>query len=97
MLTISVSGQTISIVGEMQVHYLQTLKEGLAQALQSPEPLMVDLGGVRDVDVAGLQTLLAFVKSRAGHAPTSLGGAQPSLLRALELTGLDRHLAACLA
>jgi anti-anti-sigma factor len=95
MLTATVSQRTMTLVGELQVHHLHELKADLNQALEESDLAVVDVSGVNDVDVAGLQLLLAFFQS-AGHrsSPCKLTGIGPGLRKALQLTGLEQPFAA---
>ncbi len=93
MLTSVLNGQNLSIAGELQVQYLDSLKDALDQALAYPQPLDVDLAGVSEADLAGLQLLLAFSQARREVGETRFIGVQPSLEKALALTGLDALLA----
>lgn len=92
MLTCVLSGQTLSMAGELQVQYLDSLKGTLEQARAVTQPLEVDLTGVGEVDLAGLQMLLAFARARDGVGATRLTGFQPTVTKALALTGLDSLL-----
>lgn len=89
MLTCALDGRTLSIAGELQVQYLESLKGSLDQASAVHEPLTVDVSGVVEVDLAGLQMLLAFLRARKGVGSTSLLGVQPSVSRAMQLMGMD--------
>lgn len=93
MLTCALAGRTLSIAGELQVQYLESLKGSLDQASTVPEPMTVDVSGVTEIDLAGLQMLLAFLRARQGVGASALHGTQPSVLRAMQLMGMDALLA----
>lgn len=92
MLTCALAGQTLSIAGELQVQYLDSLKGSLDQASAVPGPLTVDVSGVTEIDLAGLQLLLAFLRARKGAGPSLLRGMQASVSRATQLMGMDALL-----
>lgn len=94
MLTCQASADTISIAGKLQVHFLDAIQDCLRAALDQPQGLTVDISAVSEVDMAGLQLLLAFLRTRQAVAPTGLRGAPPFLARAMEISGLDSHFAA---
>jgi ABC-type transporter Mla MlaB component len=93
MLTCQGTGETISIAGKLQVHFLDAIQDCLRAALDRPQALTVDVSGLSEVDLAGLQLLLAFLRTRPATWPTSLFGVQPFLARAMQLAGLDNHFA----
>lgn len=93
MLTCALDGRTLTIAGELQVQYLESLKESLDQAAVLSEPLAVDINGVMEIDLAGLQLLLAFLRARGGVGASSLRGIQPSVAKAMQLMGMDFLLA----
>lgn len=94
MLTCVLSEQRLSLAGELQIQYLDSLKETLDQARTLPQTLEVDMAGVEEVDLAGLQLILAFARAREGIGETRLQGLQPAVTKALSLSGLDSLLAA---
>jgi anti-anti-sigma factor len=96
MLTCQGTADTISIAGKLQVHFLDLIQDCLRAALDQPQALTVDLSGVSEVDVAGLQMILSFLNTRRASSPTSLRGDQPFLARAMQLSGLDSQFASYL-
>ena len=96
MLSCEMAGDTLVIKGELQVHSADLLAEHLDKAGEASQTLRLDLSGVTDVDLAGLQLLLALARSRPAPGALVLCGIKPHLLKALELTGLHGHLAAFL-
>ncbi len=91
MLTCSHNQGQVILEGELQVAFLDSLKDCLEQALPIEQTVEVDMAQVATVDVAGLQLLLAFLESRQGIGPTNLKKAPPVFHKALELTGLQDH------
>jgi anti-anti-sigma regulatory factor len=93
VLTYALAGRTLSIAGELQVQYLESLKDSLDQASTMPEPMTIDVSGVTEIDLAGLQMLLAFLRARKGAGSSSLHGIQPSVFKAMQIMGMDALLA----
>ncbi len=97
MLSCQRDDGVLAISGDLQVQHLADLVQALSACVDLPQDLVLDLTGVMAADLAGLQLLLAFLRSRPPQVSTRLSGLRPPLLNALELTGLDKHLAAYLA
>jgi len=97
VLETNLSEGKITLAGELHIRFLAELKDVLWQALGTNQELEVDVSRVNDLDVAGLQLLLAFLRSRQASAPTKLVGTPPAFSRALELTGLKEHFASFMA
>ena len=79
------------VQGELQISFLETLQDCLDPALHQSPPLEIDVSGISEVDIPGLQLLLAFLLSRGEEGPVSLINPSPVLLKALGLSGLDEH------
>ncbi len=92
MLDYQLSGGELSLSGQLRVQFLDIFKEGLSQAASQGRATRVDLSQVREADLAGLQLLLAWLRSDAGPG-TRLQGLPRSLERAIGLSGLKEHLA----
>lgn len=97
MLTCERQAEAIAIQGELQVQFLESLKEYLLPELTTPGPLILDLAAVNAVDLAGLQFLLAFAQSRRSHGAIKLANLPPAMDKALELSGLNQHFQPFLA
>ena len=97
MLTCDRQGDAIAIQGELQVQFLESLKEYLLPELLSPQTVVIDLSAVSGVDLAGLQFLLAFAQSRQGHGAIRLANLPSAMDKALELSGLTEHFGPFLA
>ncbi|MDJ0763480.1 MAG: STAS domain-containing protein [Myxococcota bacterium] len=79
---------TVILTGDATVHYVERLYEQLKDLLQdAPDHLIIDLGKMQSIDLAGAQVLIAFKRS---VAPTtvSLRGCSESVYLRLERTGL---------
>ncbi len=93
MLTCNQVPDGLALEGELQVAFLERLKDALAPALDRAEPLTLDVSGISEIDVAGLQLVLAFLRSRHAETQTRLVGAGEVFKRALDLTGMAEHYA----
>ena len=84
----------VRLAGELDLYNAPAVREALANALaRGPERLVVDLSDVTFVDSTALAT---FVEARANlGSGERFALAAPGLAarRALEVSGLDRHLA----
>lgn len=97
MLTCERTAEAIAIQGELQVQFLESLKEYLLPELNAPGPVVLDLAAITGVDLAGLQFLLAFVQSRRKHGAIKLANLPAAMNKALVLSGIDQHLRPLLA
>jgi ABC-type transporter Mla MlaB component len=93
MLSCELEGGRLALKGELQVGFLERTSNRMAETLASPDPLVVDVAGVSEVDLAGVQLLLSFLQSKKNLAAVSLDGVAPIFAKALELTGLAEHYA----
>ncbi|MHC8287258.1 STAS domain-containing protein [Pseudomonas sp. XS1P51] len=50
----------LSLVGELNIYSAAAVLQELLQALETRQPLEIDLEGVEDFDTAGVQLLLVF-------------------------------------
>ncbi|MCA1906443.1 MAG: STAS domain-containing protein [Desulfarculus sp.] len=92
MLTCERQGGAIAIRGELQVQFLESLKEYLLPELNAPGVVVLDLSAVTGVDLAGLQFLLAFAQSRRKHGAIQLANLPTAMNKALALSGIDQRL-----
>ncbi len=83
---------TLVLEGTWSIHYVDKLKTKLEELLRGDFPSAVDLSGVEWIDTAGMQLLLALL--RKAKAGVVLRGMNPDVLRCLEVTGIDRVIAA---
>lgn len=79
--------------GELQVSFLERLKDALAPIIEQNGSITIDVSGITEVDVAGLQLILSFLLSRQDRAQTRLTGVGDVFKRALQLTGLAEQYA----
>ncbi len=89
--------QTLRIEGELTIYTAQEVHQRLAQALApdaAPAPLCVDLGGVTELDTAGVQLLLAArAQAQARQRGWRLLGLATPLREVIALLGVDGVLA----
>ncbi|GAA5784224.1 hypothetical protein GCM10007860_17040 [Chitiniphilus shinanonensis] len=75
--------------GELTVMHAAGLKDELLAALAAGDALNVDLGGIEDIDTAGVQLLLLLKREAARQGRSvSYGGHSGPVLSALELLDL---------
>lgn len=92
MLTCESGDGRLMVRGELQIQFLESLKEYLQAQMTAPGTLVLDFAGVEDVDLAGLQLVTAFAHSRKQFGELKLANLSPIMIKALALSGLDRHL-----
>jgi len=85
----------VSVAGELDAHTAEILKDTVWEALSSHAPLqlIVDLLAVSFIDSRGLGVLTEGAKLARGRGGDLVVVSDDvSILRTLEITGLDRHL-----
>jgi ABC-type transporter Mla MlaB component len=87
MLNCQLNEQVLYLEGQLQVHHLDKIKTDLAALANDNQPLQVDFSRVEDVDVAGLQIMLAFLQSR--KSATKVQRLSAELAKGLAITGLE--------
>lgn len=92
MLTCSSGDGRLKVSGELQIQFLESLKQYLQDHLTAPGALVIDLADVSEVDLAGLQLLAVFARTRRQFGELKLTNLSPIMEKALGLSGLDRHL-----
>lgn len=82
----------LAVQDEITVYTVQDQKQQLFDYLKSAEELQIDLGGVTDIDCAGVQ-LLMFLKQEAvsRHIKLSLTAHSQVVVEVLELLNLTKH------
>jgi anti-anti-sigma factor len=83
----------MAIAGPMTVQYAGELRDHLLEVFAKAKNVTVDLSGVTDIDVAGLQ-LLCSAHRTADYAKTrfAMTGGQGAVIReAAEVAGLQRQ------
>lgn len=91
MLEHRLDGDKLTLTGELQVTFVERLKDALQEASLNLKDLEIDLSGVTDIDTAGLQMLLAFLREHQAQATVRLTGPTGAFLKALKLTGLNQQ------
>jgi len=89
MAEIKRTGSTLVISGELKIQFLEELKHELEELVRAEGQVRIDLGGVSELDMAGLQLLAAFVRSRAERGPVVLGPVSDAFRHAVRLSGLE--------
>ncbi|MFH1058023.1 MAG: STAS domain-containing protein [Pseudomonadota bacterium] len=97
MLTCESGDGQLKVHGELQIQFLESFKEYLQAQLTAPGALVMDLAGVHEVDLAGLQLLAAFARTRQQFGGLKLVNLSPIMKKALALCGLDQRLQKSLA
>ncbi|MFZ5585559.1 MAG: STAS domain-containing protein [Thermodesulfobacteriota bacterium] len=92
MLTCESADGRLTVSGELQIQFLESFKEYLQAQLPHPGTLVVDLSGIGEVDLAGLQILASFALTRPQFGELKLVNLSPIMDKALRLCGLDRNL-----
>jgi anti-anti-sigma factor len=83
-------GVVLTVTGEIDVTTIGALAEALDHAADAAPVVVADLTGVTFMDSTGLSTMLRAhhdLVARGGRL--ALVGAQPSVQRVLDLTGVD--------
>jgi anti-anti-sigma factor len=91
MLNCQLNEQVLYLEGQLQVHHLDKIKNELAALANDNQPIQVDFSQVEEVDVAGLQIMLAFLQSR--KSATKVQGISAELAKGLAITGLKPFFA----
>ncbi len=91
MLSTQYNDQVLYLEGSLQVHHLDGIKDEMVAFAADAKPLTVDVSQIADLDLAGLQMVLAFLGSRKGE--TKLVGLSKEFGKALSISGLEPHFA----
>ncbi|MBF0565897.1 MAG: STAS domain-containing protein [Nitrospirae bacterium] len=89
MKEIDIKNGRLTMNGEMTISNSMEIKEALLNAIQNPEPVILDLGGVTGADVAFLQILVS-----SGYQKKEFKIENPSreFLQVVERTGFSHYL-----
>lgn len=91
-LEVNPAGQdTVALSGSATLHHAPVLYEALAPLVEAPGTVTIDLSQVDDLDLAGLQVLLALVRER-GRDRVVLSGCPAPIARMLDRLGLSSEL-----
>jgi len=83
----------VHLVGELDLYNAHEVRETLlASCAEEPEKLVVDLGGVTFVDSTALGVFIEARSRLADKRRFVLASPGVETRRALEISGLDRHL-----
>jgi len=83
----------VRLAGELDLYNAEQVKTALQEAAaRRPERLVVDLAGVSFVDSTALAVLIDARRRLQGQAAFRLAAPGHEVRRALEISGLDRHL-----
>ncbi len=82
----------LTLAGELDLYNAEEIRAALAEAIaSSPRCVVLDLAEVEFVDSTALGVLVE-ANSRLGPDGLRLAALQPGPRRALQVSGLDRHL-----
>ncbi len=83
----------LTVHGELTIYQVADARVALLSAAEQETLTEIDLGGVTELDTAGLQLLLLAKRSCAvDGVPVRLTNHSPQVLDVLELTGLGAEL-----
>jgi len=82
----------VRLAGELDLYNADTVRTALASAIEDePSRLVVDMSEVEFIDSTALGVLIE-ARSKLGRGGLALAAPQLGTRRALEVSGLDRHL-----
>jgi anti-sigma B factor antagonist len=83
----------VALQGDVDLYNTEQLRTALREARERAERrVVVDLGSVTFIDSTGLGVLVEAHRARADDKVLLLAAPQLETRRALEISGLDRHL-----
>jgi anti-sigma B factor antagonist len=83
----------VRLAGELDLYNAPIVREALLEcAARDPERVVVDLSDVDFLDSTALGVLVETRSRLPNRRALLLAGARPEARRALEVSGLDRHL-----
>lgn len=85
-------GRTLSLTGELTIFSVLDIRQRMHDAFTQCDELTVDLGGVTDIDTAGLQLML-LAKRKSGKA-VHFTRHSDVVLRLIDLANLGQLLGA---
>lgn len=88
MIEVERSGKhaRVSLAGELTIYSVGEIKAELADAMRSADDLEVDLGGITEIDTAGLQLML--IAKRQPGKQIRFVNHPPCVLRLIDLANL---------
>jgi len=85
----SAVNEAVMLEGSLQIQDVDAARERFTRLLDDNVPRAIDLAGLKAVDTAGIQLLLAVkIEAARRGAPIEYRGRSPLLDQALELLGL---------
>ncbi|KFB72369.1 MAG: STAS domain-containing protein [Candidatus Accumulibacter phosphatis] len=87
-IVIESSGQTarLTLDGELTIYEVAEIKAGLADVMRAADEIEIDLGGIAEIDTAGLQLML-IAKRNPGKRVRFVNH-PPCVLRLIDLANL---------
>ncbi|MDO4437393.1 MAG: STAS domain-containing protein [Coriobacteriaceae bacterium] len=84
----------VSVAGEIDISNAQSLRNAIDLALEQPtERVVLDFAGVDYVDSTGIGVLVGAAHHAEEHGRGfSIVGAQPNVLRVVQLLGVDKDI-----
>lgn len=93
MKEIDINNGRLTMNGEMTISNSVDIKEAILNAIQNPEPVVLDLGGVTGADVAFLQILVAAgYQKNSGKKEFKIENPSREFLQVVERTGFSHYL-----
>lgn len=88
------AASNLKLDGDLTIYTAANVQQQLLAALNTGRPLDLDLGGVAELDSAGIQQLLALVRECEALArPLRVVGASDCVREVVGLMGVDARLA----
>lgn len=82
----------LAIQDEMTIYTVREYKQALVQHLNTAKELQIDLGGVGEIDSAGVQLLMFMKREAADHGvKLSLNRHSQAVVEVVELLNLSKH------
>ena len=86
----------VHLAGELDLYNAHRVREALlACCAEQPDRLVVDLAAVEFIDSTALGVLVEARSRMTDRRAFSLAAPGPETLRALEVSGLDKHFTVC--
>ena len=86
-----VNGKGLHLEGELDLAAAPRLTEALLDFASSEGEVHLDLTEVSFLDSSGLRAILALARSRGDHGSLVLLAPSASIMRILEIMGIDEH------
>ena len=86
-----VNGKGLRLAGELDLATAPELTEALLDFASSKGEVYLDLSEVSFLDSSGLRVILALARSRGDYGSLVLLAPSASVMRILEIMGIDEH------